>query len=217
MLPRPAGRSCPAGWGECPSRRGSRCSSRRSSRCGFRSWGRCDFLPHEADDVGAAVGLEANAFLFEQFPLLRPAGGGAPGAVDHAMAGEFCRGGGHGTAYAAGVVGHADQPGDLLVGNDLPGGDLRHDGIYLVVECPACQFVGLQWFSVDSGLRRVPRPSPLAMEGRGCPGAAGPDGGSTHAGMGAPMGTVFTTRFPSGARRSPLRSGGRSRPECHRP
>ena len=42
MLPRPAGRSCPAGWGECPSRRGSRCSSRRSSRCGFRSWGRCD-------------------------------------------------------------------------------------------------------------------------------------------------------------------------------
>ena len=40
----------------------------------------------------------ANAFLFEQFPLLRPAGGGAPGAVDHAMAGEFCRGGGHGTA-----------------------------------------------------------------------------------------------------------------------
>ena len=47
-------------------------------RCGLQ-----DFLPHEADDVGAAVGLEANAFLFEQFPLLRPAGGGAPGAVDH--------------------------------------------------------------------------------------------------------------------------------------
>ena len=39
-------------------------------RCGLQ-----DFLPHEADDVGAAVGLEANAFLFEQFPLLRPAGG----------------------------------------------------------------------------------------------------------------------------------------------
>ena len=36
-------------------------------RCGLQ-----DFLPHEADDVGAAVGLEANAFLFEQFPLLRP-------------------------------------------------------------------------------------------------------------------------------------------------
>ena len=31
-------------------------------RCGLQ-----DFLPHEADDVGAAVGLEANAFLFEQF------------------------------------------------------------------------------------------------------------------------------------------------------
>ena len=42
-------------------------------RCGLQ-----DFLPHEADDVGAAVGLEANAFLFEQFPLLRPAGAVRP-------------------------------------------------------------------------------------------------------------------------------------------
>ena len=213
MLPRPAGRSCPAGWGECPSRRGSRCSSRRSSRCGFRSWGRCDagyrISSHMKRTTSAQpLALKRTPSFSSNSRCCGQPGGGAPGAVDHAMAGEFCRGGGHGTAYAAGVVGHADQPGDLLVGNDLPGGDLRHDGIYLVVECPACQFVGLQWFSVDSGLRRVPRPSPLAMEGRGCPGAAGPDGGSTHAGMGAPMGTVFTTRFPSGARRSPLRSGG---------
>jgi len=29
-------------------------------RCGLQ-----DFLPHEAGDVGAAVGLEADAFLFE--------------------------------------------------------------------------------------------------------------------------------------------------------
>ena len=195
MLPRPAGRSCPAGWGECPSRRGSRCSSRRSSRCGFRSWGRCDAGYRISSHMKRTT--SAQPLALKRTPSF--------------SSNSRC------TAYAAGVVGHADQPGDLLVGNDLPGGDLRHDGIYLVVECPACQFVGLQWFSVDSGLRRVPRPSPLAMEGRGCPGAAGPDGGSTHAGMGAPMGTVFTTRFPSGARRSPLRSGGRSRPECHRP
>ena len=129
-------------------------------RCGLQ-----DFLPHEADDVGAAVGLEANAFLFEQFPLLRPAGGGAPGAVDHAMAGEFCRGGGHGAAYAAGVVGHADQPGDLLVGNDLPGGDLRHDGIYLVVECPAgifiACFVYLKRPEPNPGRKSGTRPPPL--------------------------------------------------------
>ncbi len=222
MLPRPAGRSCPAGWGECPSRRGSRCSSRRSSRCGFRSWGRCDAGYRISSHMKRTTSAQPLALKRTPSFSSNSRCCGQPGAVRPALLTTRWQGSSAGAEAMARPTrrawsGMPISRGDLLVGNDLPGGDLRHDGIYLVVECPACQFVGLQWFSVDSGLRRVPRPSPLAMEGRGCPGAAGPDGGSTHAGMGAPMGTVFTTRFPSGARRSRPRSGGRCSPGCRRP
>ena len=46
-----------------------------------------DLLPPAAGEVGAAVGLEAYAFGFEQLPLPRPSGDGAACAVDDPVAG----------------------------------------------------------------------------------------------------------------------------------
>lgn len=63
--------------------------------------------PTRSGEVGAAVGLEAYAFGFEQLPLPRPSGDGAACAVDDPVAGQTRRGFGERAAHPAGVVGHA--------------------------------------------------------------------------------------------------------------
>lgn len=104
-----------------------------------------DLLPPAAGEVGAAVGLEAYAFGFEQFPLPRPSGDGAACTVDDPVAGQTRRSFGERATHAAGMIGHADQPGDLLVADDLTGGNFRHDGVNLRVEVFGHAHGGVPW------------------------------------------------------------------------
>lgn len=145
-MPRPAGRSYPAGAnalpggvpGALPAVPGMGAAVYRISS-------------HEAGDVGAAVGLEADAFLFEQLPLPGPAG-----AVRPALLTTRWQGSPAGAEAMARPTRRA-WSGMPLISRAICLWKRSSRGIcattaYTVVECPACQFVGLQWFSVDSGL-----------------------------------------------------------------